>query len=77
VHKNVTNLRVKIICELESRVKNYHGKTKKQKDGSHACIRLEGDRGGMWHVAGWLVGGRRRWARGWLVGWRETENKSS
>jgi hypothetical protein len=69
VLKNVTSLIVKTISELESRVKNYRGKTKKQKEGSacmHACIRWEGDGGG--HVAGWLA------LRGmevgtWLVGW--------
>jgi hypothetical protein len=50
---------VKIVSELESHVKNYRGKTKKQKEGSacmHACVRWEGD-------------GGERWARGWLVGY--------
>jgi hypothetical protein len=41
VHKNVTNLMVKTVSELESRVKNYRGKTKKQKDGS-ACMHASG-----------------------------------
>jgi hypothetical protein len=34
VDKNVTNLMVKTVSELESRVKNYRGKAKKQKDGA-------------------------------------------
>jgi hypothetical protein len=62
---------VKTFYELESLVKNYHGKTKKQKDGFaciHACVRLEGDGGGRWHVAGWLVGGREMEVGTWLVG---------
>jgi hypothetical protein len=41
VHKNVTNLMVKTVSELESHVKNYRGKTKKQKDGS-ACMHASG-----------------------------------
>jgi hypothetical protein len=53
---------VKTISELESRVKNYRGKTKNQKEGS-ACM---GDGGG--HVAGWLA--VREIELGmWLVGW--------
>jgi hypothetical protein len=44
---------VKTVSELESRVKNYRRKTKKQKDG-YAYMRQ--------------VGGRWRWTRGWLVG---------
>jgi hypothetical protein len=73
VHKNVTNLMVKTISELESRVKNCHGKTKKQKDGSacmHACVRLEGDEVERW-ACGWLVGCEVDGGRhvvGWLAG---------
>jgi hypothetical protein len=33
---------VKTISELESRVKNYRGKTKKQKDGSATCMHASG-----------------------------------
>jgi hypothetical protein len=44
---------VKIISELESYVNNYHGKTKKQKDGS-ACMRVSGWR--KMEVGTWLVG---------------------
>jgi hypothetical protein len=36
VHKNVTNLIVKTVSELESRVKNYH---EKMKNGGFACMR--------------------------------------
>jgi hypothetical protein len=54
VHKNVTNPTVKIVSELESRVKNYRGKTKKQKDGS-ACM----------HVSSW----REMEVGTWMVGW--------
>jgi hypothetical protein len=38
---------VKTVSELESGVKNYHGKTEKQNDGSacmHACMRQVGGR---------------------------------
>jgi hypothetical protein len=49
VHKNVTNLMVRTVSELESRVKNYRGKTKKQKDGS-ACMCQVGGRW-SWEVA--------------------------
>jgi hypothetical protein len=58
---------VKTVSELKSRVKNYHGKTKKQKDGSaymHACVRLEGSG----HVPSWLAG-REMEVGTWLVGW--------
>jgi hypothetical protein len=47
---------VETVSELESRVKNYHAKTKKQKDGSACMHALEGD-------------GGERWACGWLAGW--------
>jgi hypothetical protein len=61
---------VKTISELESCVKNYHGKTKKHKDGS-ACMHALGwremeVRGG--HVAGWLVV-REMEVGTWVVGW--------
>jgi hypothetical protein len=36
VRKNVMNLMVKTVSELESRVKNYRIKTKKQKECMHA-----------------------------------------
>jgi hypothetical protein len=39
VHKNVTNLMVKIVSELESRVKNY---------GGFACMHASGCRRGRW-----------------------------
>jgi hypothetical protein len=51
VHKNIMNIMVKNVSELESRVKNYRGKTKSKRKDLHACIRWEGDGGG--HVAGW------------------------
>jgi hypothetical protein len=57
VHKNVANIMVKTVSELESHVKNYRGNTKKQKEGfacMHACVRWEGDGSGRW-VRGWLV----------------------
>jgi hypothetical protein len=58
VHKNVMNIMVKIVSELESHVKNYHGKTKKQK--GRTCM----------HVGRRQVGGRWRWeVDTWLVGW--------
>jgi hypothetical protein len=76
VHKNVMNLMVKTVSVFESGVKNYRGKTKKQKDGS-ACMRqvgvrgwlvgCEGDGGG--HVAGWLArltGASYRGCLAWL-----------
>jgi hypothetical protein len=49
---------VKTISELESRVKNYRGKTKKQNEGS-ACMHASGWREmevGGGHVADWLAG---------------------
>jgi hypothetical protein len=68
---------VKTVSELESRVKNYHGKTKKQKDGS-ACMHASGWRemevgGDMW-LAGWLEGDGGGHLAGWtgdtwLAGW--------
>jgi hypothetical protein len=50
------NLMVKTVSELESRVKNYREKTKKQQDG-FACMHASGGREmevGGGHVASWL-----------------------
>jgi hypothetical protein len=47
------NFMVKTVSELESRVKNYRGKTKKQKEGS-ACMHASGGR--EMEVGTWLVG---------------------
>jgi hypothetical protein len=49
---------VKTVSELESRVKNYHGKTKKQKDGS-TCMHGSGWR--EMEVGTWLVGPVAGW----------------
>jgi hypothetical protein len=43
VHKNVTNLMVKTVSELESRVKNYR---KKMKNGGFACMHASSSRDG-------------------------------
>jgi hypothetical protein len=63
------NIMVKIVFELESRVKNYRGKTKKQKEG-FACMLASGGRemevGGR-HVVGWLAV-REMEVGTWLVG---------
>jgi Ni,Fe-hydrogenase I large subunit len=51
------NLMVNTVSELESHVKNYHGKTKKQNDGS-ACMHASGWREmevGGGHVGHWLA----------------------
>jgi hypothetical protein len=55
------NLMVKTVSVFESGVKNYRGKTKKQKDGS-ACMRQVG-------VRGWLVGCEGDGVGTWPVGW--------
>jgi hypothetical protein len=58
---------VKTVSELESREKNYHKKTKKQKDGS-ACMHASGWR--EMEVGTWLVGpvAGRLAGLGWLAG---------
>jgi hypothetical protein len=56
---------VKTVSELESGVKNYRRKTKKQKMDLRACM---GQVGGG-HVAGWLKKNVAGWTGGWLVGW--------
>jgi hypothetical protein len=75
VHKNITNLMVKPVSDLESRVKNYRGKTKKKKEGSacmHACMCQVRDRW-RWevpHMAGWLAVTVREMEVGTkVVGW--------
>jgi hypothetical protein len=47
VHTNVTNLIVKTISELESRVKNYR---ENLKNGGFACMHASGCRRGRWGI---------------------------
>jgi hypothetical protein len=47
VHTNVTNLIVKTISELESRVKNYR---ENLKNGGFACMHASGCRRGRWEA---------------------------
>jgi hypothetical protein len=64
------NIMVKTVSELESRVKNYRGTTKKQKEGS-ACMHALGGREmevGGGNVAGWLVV-REMEVGTWVVCW--------
>jgi hypothetical protein len=55
---------VKIVSELESRVKNYRKKLKSKKMDLHACMRHVG--GG--HMVGWLAVSEMEVGM-WLVGW--------
>ena len=41
VHKKVTNLMVKTVCEFDIWVKNYSENTKRKKVSLHACVRWE------------------------------------
>jgi hypothetical protein len=56
---------VNTVSELESRVKNYLGKTKKQKDES-PCMHELGWREMEVATRGWLV---EKNVAGWLAGW--------